>query len=171
MMFDKKSSRQAPPPKEEAPVTAKPAPSAPPAAPAGQSAKIAMIGEGISITGDVAANSNLKVEGRIEGHAVSSSHDVEVAETGAQDGRRNFNRVAAGQLRGEITRLAVERFHRSAGTHVDQFVVLGALDHAADGVFRPLARGHQLGIALEDWCTAQAVFLVNQNALLAECCQ
>lgn len=81
-MFDKKSSRQAPPPKEEAPVMSKPTPSAPPAAPAGQSAKVAMVGEGISITGDVAANSNLKVEGRIEGRAVSSSHDVEVAESG-----------------------------------------------------------------------------------------
>lgn len=81
-MFDKKSSRQAPPPKEEAPVMAKQAPSAPPAAPAGQTAKVAMIGEGISVTGDVAANSNLKVEGRIEGRAVSSSHDVEVAESG-----------------------------------------------------------------------------------------
>ena len=41
-----------------------------------------MVGEGISITGDVAAESNLKVEGRIEGRAVSSAQDVEVSESG-----------------------------------------------------------------------------------------
>lgn len=52
-----------------------------PSAPAG-TAKVAMVGEGISITGDVTANSNLKVEGRIEGRAVASSQDVEVSETG-----------------------------------------------------------------------------------------
>jgi cytoskeletal protein CcmA (bactofilin family) len=41
-----------------------------------------MVGEGISITGDVSANSNLKVEGRIEGRSVTSSQDVEVSESG-----------------------------------------------------------------------------------------
>jgi cytoskeletal protein CcmA (bactofilin family) len=55
-------------------MSASPAPAA--------SSKVAMVGEGISITGDVSANSNLKVEGRIEGRSVASSQDVEVAESG-----------------------------------------------------------------------------------------
>ena len=57
-----------------------PSPSAPPTTSA--PSKVAMVGDGISITGDVNANSNLKVEGRIEGRAVSSSQDIEVAESG-----------------------------------------------------------------------------------------
>ena len=43
---------------------------------------VAMIGQGISITGDVTASSNLKVSGRIEGRSISSSHDIEVADSG-----------------------------------------------------------------------------------------
>jgi len=81
-MFDKhKSSKQQPPRQEDPPVVSRPAPEAP-APSAGSATRIAMIGEGISVTGDVAANSNLKVDGRIEGRAVSSSHDIEVSETG-----------------------------------------------------------------------------------------
>ncbi|MEE4218113.1 MAG: polymer-forming cytoskeletal protein [Xanthomonadales bacterium] len=57
-----------------------PSPSVPPTASA--PSKVAMIGDGISVTGDVNANSNLKVEGRIEGRGVSSSQDIEVAESG-----------------------------------------------------------------------------------------
>ena len=41
-----------------------------------------MIGSGISIAGDVTADSNLKVEGTIEGRSVQTSHDIEVAESG-----------------------------------------------------------------------------------------
>ena len=43
---------------------------------------VAMIGQGIIITGDVTASSNLKVSGRIEGRSIASSHDIEVAESG-----------------------------------------------------------------------------------------
>lgn len=83
-MFDKhKSSKQQPPRQEDPPVVSRPAPEAPaPTSSAGSATRVAMIGEGISVTGDVAANSNLKVDGRIEGRAVSSSHDIEVSETG-----------------------------------------------------------------------------------------
>jgi cytoskeletal protein CcmA (bactofilin family) len=44
--------------------------------------KVAMIGQGISISGDVKADTNLKVEGRIEGRIVQCAQDVEIAETG-----------------------------------------------------------------------------------------
>lgn len=81
VMFDKhKNSRQAPSREEEPQVKRQAPPVSPPAA--SSSTKVAMIGEGISIAGDVTANSNLKVEGRIEGVAVNSSQDVEVAESG-----------------------------------------------------------------------------------------
>jgi cytoskeletal protein CcmA (bactofilin family) len=46
------------------------------------SARVALIGQGISISGDVKADSSLKVEGRIEGRAIVCAEDVEIAETG-----------------------------------------------------------------------------------------
>jgi cytoskeletal protein CcmA (bactofilin family) len=80
-MFDKqKGSKQTTPQAAEtraAPPA--PAPSAPPVA---SPQKVAMIGSGIRISGDVMADSNLKVEGIIEGRSVESSHDIEVAESG-----------------------------------------------------------------------------------------
>jgi cytoskeletal protein CcmA (bactofilin family) len=84
-MFDKHKSSKPAPEREEKPAVARPAPEQP--APAAGSAtggppRVAMIGPGIGITGDVAAKSDLKVEGRIEGRSVSSSHDVEVSESG-----------------------------------------------------------------------------------------
>jgi cytoskeletal protein CcmA (bactofilin family) len=44
--------------------------------------KVALIGQGISIAGDVKAESSLKVEGRIEGRGIACTQDVEIAETG-----------------------------------------------------------------------------------------
>ena len=81
-MFDKSKSTRQPPQKTEDPVAAKPAPSVTPPPAAAAPGKVAMIGEGISSTGDVTANSNLKIEGRIEGRSVASAQDVEVADTG-----------------------------------------------------------------------------------------
>ncbi len=81
-MFDKHKSSKQPPQREEEPMVTRqaPSPSAPPTT--STPSQVAMVGDGISITGDVNANSNLKVEGRIEGRAVSSSQDIEVAESG-----------------------------------------------------------------------------------------
>ena len=80
-MFDKhKGSKQVGPETPENPVS-KPAPSAAPASPPG-SGKQTMIGSGISIAGDVTADSDLKVEGVIEGRSIESSHDVEIGESG-----------------------------------------------------------------------------------------
>lgn len=80
-MFDKhKSGKQSPPGADEPRVsTASPAmsPAAPTSAP-----RVAMIGQGISIAGDVKADSSLKVEGRIEGRSVQCSGEVEIAESG-----------------------------------------------------------------------------------------
>ncbi len=80
-MFDKhKSARQDTPVTQE-PKISQPAPSMGATAPV-NTAKVALIGEGISISGDVKAETSLKVEGRIEGRSIQCSHDVEIAETG-----------------------------------------------------------------------------------------
>jgi len=92
-MFEKhKGSKEsaAPEPETRAPqpaptaasTAASPATSAPAAAPVSSSSATAMIGRGISISGDVTADSNLKIEGVIEGRSVQSKHDVDISETG-----------------------------------------------------------------------------------------
>ena len=45
-------------------------------------ANVALIGQGISIAGDVKADTNLKVEGRVEGRGIACTQDVEIAESG-----------------------------------------------------------------------------------------
>lgn len=41
-----------------------------------------MIGQGISIAGDVKAETSLKIEGRVEGRSVQSADEIEVSESG-----------------------------------------------------------------------------------------
>lgn len=81
-MFEKHKSGKQESPNPQEPRVSQPAPSAPPTA-APSAAKVALIGQGITIAGDVMANSNLKIEGRIEGRSVQSSHDIEISESGA----------------------------------------------------------------------------------------
>jgi len=103
-MFDKHKSSKQPPQREEEPMVTRqaPSPSAPPTT--STPSKVAMVGDGISITGDVNANSNLKVEGRIEGRAVSSSQDIEVAESGVIKASITAKVVRiAGAVAGDIT--------------------------------------------------------------------
>lgn len=79
-MFDKhKSGKQSTPVTPE-PRVSQPAPAAtqPPAA----ATQVAMIGKGISISGDVMADTNLKIEGRVEGRSIQCTQDVEIAEAG-----------------------------------------------------------------------------------------
>jgi cytoskeletal protein CcmA (bactofilin family) len=83
-MFDKhKSGKQSTPAAQETRVS-QPAPATatataqPPAA----SAEVAMIGKGISINGDVMAETNLKIEGRVEGRSIQCTQDVEIANAG-----------------------------------------------------------------------------------------
>ena len=79
-------------------------PAAPATPPVSGGAKVAMIGEGISIAGDVTANSNLKVEGRIEGVSVTSTQDVEVAESGIVLASITAREIkVAGAVSGDLT--------------------------------------------------------------------
>ena len=80
-MFDKhKSSKQDTPDSLEPAVSQK-APSMSSAAPA-SAAKVALIGQGISISGDIKADTSLKIEGRIEGRNVQCSNEVDISESG-----------------------------------------------------------------------------------------
>lgn len=99
-MFDKhKGSKETTPETVEASKAPPPAPR-PAEKAAGSSQKVAMIGSGISIAGDVMADSNLKVEGTIEGRSVQSSHDIEVAESGKVTANIDARVVRIG---GEVT--------------------------------------------------------------------
>jgi cytoskeletal protein CcmA (bactofilin family) len=81
-MFDKHKTSKPTSAKPAEPEVSRPTPPvAPPSTPSAAS-KVAMIGQGISISGDVVADSNLKVEGRIEGRTVQSSQDIEIGESG-----------------------------------------------------------------------------------------
>ena len=80
-MFDKHKNAKQDTPVSQEPKITQPAQSMGATTPV-TSAKVALIGEGISISGDVKADSSLKVEGRIEGRSIECSHDVEIAETG-----------------------------------------------------------------------------------------
>lgn len=81
-MFDKHKTTKPTSSKPIEPEVSRPAPPPAPPATKASSSKVAMIGQGISISGDVVADSNLKVEGRIEGRSVQSSHDIEIGESG-----------------------------------------------------------------------------------------
>lgn len=103
-MFDKNKGTRQTPPREEEAAAARPAPSVSTSPAPAASSKVAMVGEGISITGDVSANSNLKVEGRIEGRSVASSQDVEVAESGVIKASISAQVIRiAGAVAGDIT--------------------------------------------------------------------
>ncbi|MEZ5801233.1 MAG: hypothetical protein R3D29_13160 [Nitratireductor sp.] len=55
--------------------------------------------------------------------------------------------------------------------HLDERVVLDALDHGADGVLGPFMARNQLGIALQDRSAAEAVLLFDKDGFLAGRCQ
>jgi len=82
-MFDKhksaksKSSSAASPESRVAPT----APAISPGSPVSTS-RVAMIGQGISISGDVKADTSLKIEGRLEGRSVQCTEEVEIGESG-----------------------------------------------------------------------------------------
>jgi len=80
-MFDKHKSAKQDTLVTQEPKVSQQAPSMGAAAPV-TPGKVAMIGEGISISGDIKAEVNLKIEGQIEGRSIQCTHDVEIAETG-----------------------------------------------------------------------------------------
>ena len=80
-MFEKqKSSKQTAPEIQEPKVSPQTPAAAAPQAVSGS--KIAMIGKGISINGDVKASTSLKIEGQIEGRGIQSTEEVDIAESG-----------------------------------------------------------------------------------------
>jgi cytoskeletal protein CcmA (bactofilin family) len=80
-MFDKHKTGKQNSPEVHEPKVSQPAPTMSTPSPVSRAA-IAMIGQGISVTGDVKADSSLKVEGRIEGRSVQCADEVEIAESG-----------------------------------------------------------------------------------------
>jgi cytoskeletal protein CcmA (bactofilin family) len=131
-MFDKhKGSKESAPPAPE-PRAAQPTPAVSTAPPVGVE-KTAMIGKGISISGDVRADSNLRVEGVVEGRGVQSAHDVEVAETGRVTANISAKVVRiAGEVSGDIAgseKVVIARSGRVQGNIVAPRVQLedGAL--------------------------------------------
>jgi len=76
-MFDK---QKGPRPEDEI-AAPQPAAKSAPVAPATASDRTAIIGLGVSISGDVTAESNLRVEGKVEGRSIETDHDVEVSES------------------------------------------------------------------------------------------
>jgi cytoskeletal protein CcmA (bactofilin family) len=81
--------------------------------------KTAMIGRGISLAGDVRADSNLKVEGAVEGRSVQTPHDVEIAETGKVTANISAKVVRiAGEVTGDVAgseRVVIVRSGRVQG--------------------------------------------------------
>jgi cytoskeletal protein CcmA (bactofilin family) len=117
-MFEKqKGSKESAPPAPE-PRAAQPSPGVSTPPPASME-KTAMIGRGIAISGDVSADSNLKVEGAIEGRSVQTAHDVEVAETGKVTANISAKVVRiAGEVTGDIAgseRVVIARSGRVRG--------------------------------------------------------
>jgi cytoskeletal protein CcmA (bactofilin family) len=92
-----------------------------------------MIGKGISISGDVSADSNLKVEGVVEGRSVQTAHDVEIGDTAKVTANISAKVVRiAGEVNGDIAgseRVVIARSGRVQGNIVAPRVQLedGAL--------------------------------------------
>lgn len=98
-MFDKHKGSK---PEEENAAT-QPAVQAASVAPTTASDRTAIIGRGVSISGDVTAESNLRVEGRVEGRSIETDHDVEVGDSGKVVANVNGRNVRiAGEVTGDI---------------------------------------------------------------------
>jgi cytoskeletal protein CcmA (bactofilin family) len=101
-MFDKhKDGKQDTP--EAPPARVAPPPTSVSTAPTGGSEKSTMIGRGIRIAGDVTADSNLRVEGVIEGRSIESSHDVDIGDSGKVTASISAKVVRiAGEVTGDV---------------------------------------------------------------------
>ena len=91
-----------------------------------------------------------------------------MGEPGAEHDRGGFHRFAVRERRGEIAVLAIELRYGGLLVDGDKGILFHSVDHAADGVLGPLARGHQLGIAGQDRGAAQAVHFLDQHDLAAD---
>jgi cytoskeletal protein CcmA (bactofilin family) len=92
-----------------------------------------MIGPGIRINGDVSADSNLRIDGHIEGRSIESTHDVEISESGKVTASVSAKVVKiAGTVNGDIAgseKVLISRSGRVQGNIVAPRVQLedGAL--------------------------------------------
>jgi cytoskeletal protein CcmA (bactofilin family) len=101
-MFDKHKSGKQNTPETQEPKISQQAPSMG-ATTSAVTTKVALIGQGISISGDVKAETNLQVEGRIEGRIIQCAQDVEIGETGHVTASVMANVVTvAGVVTGDI---------------------------------------------------------------------
>jgi cytoskeletal protein CcmA (bactofilin family) len=102
-MFDKHKGSKQPSSQPSEPTMAPKAPSmsAPPSA---GSTAVAMIGRGISIVGDVSAETDLRIEGLVQGQGIQSSRNVEIGESGqvAADITACVVKIG-GEVKGDIT--------------------------------------------------------------------
>jgi cytoskeletal protein CcmA (bactofilin family) len=101
-MFDKhkgskqQSSRAAEPAAKQQPPSMSATPSA-------TASKVAMIGNGVSIAGDITADTDMKVEGLIEGRILQGSQLVEIGEQGRVIANIHAREVKiAGEVAGDI---------------------------------------------------------------------
>ena len=66
--------------------------------------KVAVIGPGIEITGDVTASTDLLINGQVNGTVVQSSHNVEIGESGQVNARLRAKLVkVSGEVKGDIS--------------------------------------------------------------------
>ena len=82
--------------------------------------------------------------------------------TTTENGGLSVDLLAIRELNIEIARRAVECGHRRSGVDLHIAVARHAIDHAADCIFSPLPGRHQLGVARQDRCAAERIFLFNQ---------
>jgi cytoskeletal protein CcmA (bactofilin family) len=126
-MFDKhKSSKQTPSRTKDSSVTPQaPSMSAPSAA---SPAKVAMIGQGITIAGDINADTDLKVDGHVQGRIIQSTKCVEIGEPGQVVANIKANVVkVGGEMSGDILgheKVTITRTGRVQGNIVAPRVVL-----------------------------------------------
>ena len=83
----------------------------------------------------------------------------------------NIDTVTVGKLSRKVAWRTIELLHCRPGHDLYIAVADNSLDHAANGVFGPFARRHQLGIAGQDRCTAELVFFFYKNRGSAHCAQ
>lgn len=133
-MFEKQKvgkESSAPEPENRAPQT----PPSVASAPSAGTAATAMIGKGISISGDVSADSNLKIEGAIEGRSVESAQDVEISECGKVTASISAKVVRiAGEVTGDI--VATEKIMIAKSGRVQGNVVAPRVQLEDGALFR-----------------------------------
>lgn len=91
-------------------------------------AKVAMIGQGITIAGDITADTDLKVDGHVQGRIIQSSKCVEIGESGhvAANIKANVVKIG-GEVSGDIAgveKVTITRTGRVQGNVIAPRVVL-----------------------------------------------